>query len=32
MIAELSYNEEVFFMTLSLLLMVFGGWVVWRYG
>jgi len=30
MIAELSYNEELFFMTLSLLLMVFGGWVVWK--
>jgi len=32
MIAELSYNEELFFMTLSLLILVFAGWVVWKYG
>lgn len=32
MIAELSYNEELFFMTLSLLILVFIGWVVWKYG
>ena len=32
MIAELSHNEEIFFMTLSLLILVFAGWVVWKYG
>ena len=32
MIAELSHNEEIFFMTLSLLILVFIGWVVWKYG
>ena len=32
MIAELSHNEELFFMTLSLLILVFAGWVVWKYG
>jgi len=32
MIAELSHNEELFFMTLSLLILVFIGWVVWKYG
>lgn len=30
MIAELSRNEEIFFVSLSLLLMVFGGWVAWK--
>jgi len=28
MIAELSHNEELFFMTLSLLILVFYGWIV----
>ena len=28
MIAELSYNEEIFFLTLTLLIFVFIGWVV----
>lgn len=30
MIAELSRNEEIFFMTLSLLILVFIGWVAWK--
>jgi hypothetical protein len=30
MIAELSHNEEIFFLTLTLLIFVFIGWVVWR--
>lgn len=30
MIAELSHNEEIFFLTLTLLIFVFIGWVVWK--
>ena len=30
MIAELSQNEEIFFLTLTLLIFVFIGWVAWR--
>ena len=30
MIADLTRNEEIFFLSLSLLLMVFGGWVAWK--
>ena len=30
MIADLTRNEEIFFASLSLLLMVFGGWVAWK--
>ena len=30
MIAELSRNEEIFFLTLTLLIFVFIGWVAWR--
>ena len=30
MIADLTRNEEIFFVSLSLLLMVFGGWVAWK--
>jgi hypothetical protein len=30
MIATLTANEEWFFITLSLLILVFIGWVVWK--
>lgn len=30
MIAELSRNEEIFFATLSLLIVVFYGWIAWK--
>jgi len=30
MIATLTLHEEWFFMTLSLLILVFIGWVVWK--
>lgn len=30
MIADLSYNQQLFFAVLSLLLLGFYGWLVWK--